>query len=150
MPHTKRDFESYLKFDLGTKSYAVELLRVKEVLNSASLIKKAESPSHVRGLCEADGNIVTVINMREKLKMNELGNADQKNIIIFDLGEHTFGIEVDYIREIVVVNKSKIKSSHKKMAHLTNGMIDHANCLTPILCPFKIMKPQFESDKRAA
>lgn len=126
MPSMNHGLESYLQFDIGSESFAVELMSVKEVLTSPGLVK------------DEDGNQVTVIDMREKLKMKGHHSA-VKSVIIFDLGDDSFGIEVDYIREVLVIDKSKIQHSKASSDNFVFGVISNTNSMTVLLDPEKII-----------
>ena len=100
----------FLEFMLGQESYAVELLKVKEVITPPELTPIPKSPAHVCGLMNLRGLILTVVDLRKKLGITPDEDSSQNGVIIFDLGERLVGVVVDSIQKVLNIPKEKIKS----------------------------------------
>lgn len=99
----------FLEFILGKESYAIELLKVKEVITPPEMTPIPKSPPHVCGLMNLRGLILTVIDLRKKLGITPIEDTSQNGVIIFDLGERLLGVKVDSIQRVLNVFEDKIK-----------------------------------------
>lgn len=64
-PHTEIDrSQSYVIFQLGGEHYALEVLRVQEVLDMGALTHVPGSPSSLRGVLNLRGHVVPVWDLR--------------------------------------------------------------------------------------
>jgi purine-binding chemotaxis protein CheW len=64
-PHTELDkTQSYVIFQLGGEHYALEVLRVQEVLDMGALTHVPGSPNSLRGVLNLRGHVVPVWDLR--------------------------------------------------------------------------------------
>lgn len=101
--------QRFLEFNLGGESYAVELLKVKEVLTPPSMTPIPKAPSYVCGLMNLRGLVLTVIDLRKKLGITPAKDNSQNGVIIFDLDERLVGVVVDSIQKVLNVPASQVK-----------------------------------------
>lgn len=110
MSETKiTDGQRFLEFSLGTESYAVELLHVREVITPPELTPIPKSPAHVLGLMNLRGLVLTVVDLRKKLNIQPGQDQTQSSVIIFDLGDRLLGGQVDSIHRVVAVPNESIR-----------------------------------------
>lgn len=140
--------QRYLEFYLGKESYAVSLLKVKEVITLPEVTPIPKSPAYVCGLINLRGLVLTVIDLRKKLGITPTQNS-QTAVIIFDLGERMVGVVVDSIQKVLNVGEECIKpvpdAQGTGTGHLL-GILQHDNILTMWLDPDILL----ESQHRAA
>lgn len=141
------DSRRYLEFYLGKESYAVSLLKVKEVITPPEITPIPKSPAYVCGLINLRGLVLTVIDLRKKLGIVPTKDS-QTAVIIFDLDDRMVGVVVDSIQKVLNVSEDCIKpvpDQDSGMSHLL-GILQHDNILTMWLDPNTIL----ESQHRAA
>lgn len=142
------DSRRFLEFYLGKESYAVSLLKVKEVITLPEVTPIPKSPAYVCGLINLRGLVLTVIDLRKKLGIVPTQNS-QTAVIIFDLEDRLVGVVVDSIQKVLNVNEESIRpvpdQNSGSMSHLL-GILQHDNILTMWLDPNLIL----ESQHRAA
>jgi purine-binding chemotaxis protein CheW len=142
------DSKRYLEFYLGKESYAVSLLKVKEVITPPEITPIPKSPAYVCGLINLRGLVLTVIDLRKKLGIVPNPNA-QTAVIIFDLDDRMVGVVVDSIQKVLNVNEDCVKpvpdQDNGSTSHLL-GILQHDNILTMWLDPNLLL----ESQHRAA
>ena len=56
-----------INFTLGGDEYAVEIQKVREVINFRELTPLPKAPSFVKGIINLRGEVIPVIDLREKL-----------------------------------------------------------------------------------
>lgn len=103
--NTKR----FLEFKLGNESYAVELLKVREVITPPDMTPIPKAPAYVCGLMNLRGLVLTVIDLRKKLGITPHKDAAENGVIIFDLGEKMVGVMVDSIQKVLNISYEHIK-----------------------------------------
>jgi purine-binding chemotaxis protein CheW len=103
------DTKRFLEFKLGEENYAVELLKVKEVITPPEMTPIPKAPSYYCGLMNLRGLVLTVIDLRKKLGITPGKDTSQNGIIIFDLGECLVGVMVDSIQKVLTISKDHIK-----------------------------------------
>lgn len=102
------EIKSYLEFNLGDMSYAVNLLKVREVIPVPEMTPIPKSPPHVCGLMNLRGQIIPVIDLRKKMGITPSKDKSQMGVIIFDLDDHFAGVVVDCIQKVLNVNQASI------------------------------------------
>lgn len=103
------DSKRFLEFKLGEESYAVELLKVKEVITPPEMTPIPKSPAHVCGLMNLRGLVLTVIDLRKKFGITPIKDTSQNGVIIFHLGESLVGVMVDSIQKVLNISEDHIK-----------------------------------------
>lgn len=99
----------FLEFMLGKESYAIELLKVKEVITPPEMTSIPKSPPHICGLMNLRGLVMTVIDLRKKLGIVPDEDTSQNGVIIIDLGDRFVGVKVDSIQRVLNVNQDRMK-----------------------------------------
>lgn len=128
----------FLEFQLGKESYAVELLKVKEVITPPEMTPIPKAPAYVCGLMNLRGLVLTVIDLRKKLGITPEKDLAQNAVIIFDLDDRMVGVVVDSIQKVLNVGSDKIKPIPDAEAQSNGhflGILQHDNKLTMWLDP---------------
>lgn len=99
----------FLEFNLGGESYAVELLKVKEVITPPVVTPIPKSPAHICGLMNLRGLILTVVDLRKKMGITPGKDLSENGVIIFDLGDRFVGVVVDSIQKVLNISTGNIK-----------------------------------------
>jgi len=102
----------YLTFTLGEENFALEISKVREVLDYTTITRVPRMPDFLRGVINLRGNVVPVIDLRLKLGMN----ATEKNldtcIVIAEImidGELTqVGALADSVKEVISLEAARI------------------------------------------
>ncbi|MBF0125272.1 MAG: chemotaxis protein CheW [Magnetococcales bacterium] len=121
------EITQYLTFTLSQEIFAVEIFRVKEVLEYKPLTKIPNTPMFMRGIINLRGKVVPVIDMRTKLGMEEVERTVNTCIIIVEVesrGEMAvFGAIVDSVREVMELGPSQIEPAPKIGTNLNTDFI---------------------------
>lgn len=136
------DIRRYLEFILGGESYAVELLRVKEVLPPPEMTPIPKAQPYVCGLMNLRGLVLTVIDLRKKLAITPSKDTTQNAVIIFDLGDRMVGVVVDSIQKVINLPDDAIKPVPDAEGHASEhvlGILQHDARLTLWLDPKSLL-----------
>lgn len=99
----------FLIFSLNNEQYAVPLLKVKEVIALTETTPVPYSPPHFKGIMNLRGQVISVIDLRMKLKMPKADASSETAIIILDLSPLSLGIIVDSVESVLAVAKDEIQ-----------------------------------------
>lgn len=107
MNHENGTAERFLSFSLGKEQYAIPLLSVKEVIAVPEITPIPHTPPHFLGLMNLRGQVISVIDLRQKLGIKSDGGAET-SIIICDLDPLCVGVVVDSINSVLAPDPSQI------------------------------------------
>jgi len=92
----------YLAFLLAGERYGIELTRIREILSSPPLTPVPRAPRDVLGICSVRGLVVTVLDLRRRLRLEERPPTRRARILLTqtDWGE-VMGLYVDEVQQVV-------------------------------------------------
>ena len=99
----------FLIFSLNLEQYAVPLLKVKEVIALTEITPVPYSPPHFKGIMNLRGQVISVVDLRLKLKMSQAQVSQETAIIILDLGYLSLGIIVDSVESVLAVANGEVQ-----------------------------------------
>jgi purine-binding chemotaxis protein CheW len=100
----------FLVFLLAGEPYGVELTRIKEILSPPPITEVPRAPREVVGVCSVRGLLVTVLDLRRKLRLVERPLTRRARILLAtsELGE-VIGLLVDEVRQVVRLSENEIE-----------------------------------------
>ena len=101
----------WVTFRLAGETYGVNVMQVQEVLRYTEIAPVPGAPDYVLGIINLRGNVVTVIDTRNRfgLKSGEL--TDNTRIVIIEAEGHVIGILVDSVAEVVYLRQSEVETA---------------------------------------
>ena len=110
---TTADIRTYLTFRLQKDLFAIDVLKVREVVELTSITPIPGSPKYMRGVINLRGNVVSVVDMRRKFGMAEIAQTIDTCIVVLDIQmdgeEMILGILVDAVQEVFELSSSQIE-----------------------------------------
>jgi purine-binding chemotaxis protein CheW len=102
----------YLTFKLDRELFAVDIDKVREVLEFSSVTKVPRTPEFMRGVINLRGNVVPVVDMRLKLGLSMTEKTVDTCVVISEVtvdGECTvLGALVDSVQEVIDLDASNV------------------------------------------
>jgi purine-binding chemotaxis protein CheW len=122
------DVEQYLTFRLNQEVFAVEVFRVREVLDVVNITKVPNAPSYMRGMINVRGSVVPVMDTRLKFGMGEVEATLDTRIIILEVkdldGEIiVMGALADSVHEVTELNADDVESAPRLGTSWNNDFI---------------------------
>ena len=107
------DKETYLTFKLGEEFFAVNVANVLEVLEKQEITPVPRAPENILGIINFRGNILPVIDTRQKFNLTGI-EADLISIlIVFELGpaDDRFSVAAtaDAVKDVIEKSQDEIK-----------------------------------------
>ena len=107
----------YLTFKLEDEVFALDISKVREVLDFTTVTKVPRTPEFMRGVINLRGNVVPVVDMRLKFGMNMTEKTVNTCIIIVEVsveGESTvLGALADSVQEVIDLEPEQIEPAPK-------------------------------------
>lgn len=101
--------KQYCSFILGDGVYGIDALRVQEIVQSRPTTPVPLAPSCVDGLMNLRGQIVTVLDVRERLGM-ESRPAGSTVIVVVQTSDGAVGLKVDEIGDVVDATGDRLEA----------------------------------------
>jgi purine-binding chemotaxis protein CheW len=131
----------YLTFKLDEEIFALDITKVKEVLDFTEITKIPQTPEFMKGVINLRGGVVPVVDMRLKFGMTEMVRTVNTCIIIAEvnIAEETtmLGALVDSVQEVMDLEPGQIEPAPRIGTRLRTefirGMGKHDNHFIMIL-----------------
>jgi purine-binding chemotaxis protein CheW len=114
MKHFVAENISFLTFLIEDELFAVEVIKVIEVLRNQEIYEVPKTEEYIKGIINFRGNVLTVIDTRKKINMSFDNVADDQVIIVFETELNNKKIHIGALADKVVnvhlVNEKEIKA----------------------------------------
>jgi purine-binding chemotaxis protein CheW len=99
----------WVTFRLENETYGINVMQVREVLRYSEIAPVPGAPSYVIGIINLRGNVVTVVDTRERFGLQSTDITDNTRIVILETENQVVGILVDAVAEVVYLRQSEIE-----------------------------------------
>jgi len=135
-------------FYVGNALCGMDILKVQEINKLMEMTKVPQAPDYMVGILNLRGQIVTIIDLGQKLGLGNVEVSNEsRNIIINAPGEHV-GLLVTKISDVVMADPDKIEPAPANMSGIQGsffiGVYKTENKLIGILDIKEVLK--IESD----
>jgi purine-binding chemotaxis protein CheW len=130
-----------LSFTVEQETYAVDILRVREIRGFSPVTHMPDTPSHLLGVLNLRGSIVPIVDMRRRIGIASVEPSTLTVIIVLsvegDKGRRDFGLVVDGVSDVVDLPPEAIKVapeiSECDREHLISAIADAGERMILIL-----------------
>jgi purine-binding chemotaxis protein CheW len=98
--------QQYCTFYLDGHFFAVEVMKVQEVLRYQAMTRVPLAPEEVRGLINLRGHIVTAIDMRRRLKLKDRADDQVPMNVVVRTEDGEISLLVDEIGDVLEMDDS--------------------------------------------
>ncbi len=112
---TTQESSTYLTFVLGEETFGLEVRKVREVLDVASVTHIPRMPEYMRGVINLRGRVVPVLDLRSRFGLPEAERSDDSCIIVvevdLDLEEEAVvcGVLADSVKAVLDMKSDDIE-----------------------------------------
>lgn len=99
----------WVTFRLDGEKYGINVVQVQEVLRITEIAPVPGAPDYVLGIINLRGNVVTVIDTRNRFDLLSKATDNDSRIVIIEINEQVIGILVDSVAEVVDLYESEIE-----------------------------------------
>ena len=131
----------YLTFKLAEEVYALDVAKVREILEYTAITKVPQTPDFMRGVINLRGSVVPVIDLRAKFGMQRTEQTVNTCIIVTEVtldGDTTvLGALADSVQEVIEMEPGQIEPAPhigtKLNTEFIKGMGKHDDTFIMIL-----------------
>ena len=136
----------WVTFKLDNETYGINVMRVQEVLRYTEIAPVPGAPSYVLGIINLRGNVVTVIDTRQRFGLSTGEISDNTRIVIIEADKQVVGIMVDSVAEVVYLRQSEIETApnvgNEESAKFIQGVCNKNNELLILVELDKMMSEE--------
>ena len=118
----------YLTFSLSDELYALEVSKVKEVLEYQAITRVPKTPDFMRGVINVRGGIVPIVDLRLKFGLPAQEQTVDTCIIVLEISIEnetiTVGTIADNVHEVVEIQPEEIEPTPKIGTRLDTDFIE--------------------------
>ena len=105
----------YLTFGLGNEEFAIQVMRVREIMGVHEITAVPETAGYVKGVLNLRGKVVPVVDLRLKFDLPEHQHTAHTCIIVAQIesraGKLLMGIIVDGVSEVLSLAPADIEDT---------------------------------------
>jgi purine-binding chemotaxis protein CheW len=112
--HMESRAGKYLSFQLGREEFAIQVLKVREIMGIQHITSVPHMPGEVRGVINLRGRVIPVIDLRLKFGLEEKEYGQRTCIIVVQLQKDSkvhMGIIVDEVSEVLNLAAGDIQNT---------------------------------------
>ena len=98
----------YLTFQLDNTEFAIEILKVVEILKMMDITSVPMWPSFAKGTINLRGRVIPVIDLRQKFGLSEAEDTERTCTIVVELGGDQVGIQVEEVNEVREISQDNV------------------------------------------
>lgn len=141
-------------FRLGKEEYGFDVSMVREIHAMEDVAKVHRSASHIEGVINLRGKLLTLVNLRTRFGMEPLPKSEgNPKIVVIDAPDAPVGFLVDEVREVARIGSDSIEKAPAYIvrgieAQYVLGIAKHEDRLITLIDPLKVL--QLEPDSQSA
>lgn len=98
-------------FTLGQEEYGLPINAIQEIIMPQALTKIPRAPEFVEGVINLRGHIIPIIDAKRKFNISATAAGIDKRIIVIEHTNHTVGLIVDSVSEVVQIKSADIEAA---------------------------------------
>ncbi|MEA2338991.1 MAG: purine-binding chemotaxis protein CheW [Thermoanaerobaculia bacterium] len=126
-----------LTFTIAGEQYAVSIDHLVEIVTPRGATQVPNADPTIVGIISLRGTMVTVIDVRRKLRHPPSAGGNDARIIVAERGTEILGFEVDRVLRVVKVDSAAVEPHpvvhSSELSEAVRGVFRHAGALTILL-----------------
>ncbi len=98
----------YLTFVIEDEQYGVEIANVKEIITMCPIAKVPHTESYLKGIINLRGEIIPVIDVRERFLKPSKSYDGLTCIIVIEYKDYSMGLIVDKVEEVMFISEDSL------------------------------------------
>jgi purine-binding chemotaxis protein CheW len=111
-------------FRLGPEAYSLRLHEVREIIMVGNITPVPRAPSFIEGVLNLRGEVMPVIDLRERFGLERQKATNLSRIVITPIGGVSTGLVVDSVDEVKSVDHRRLEEPPRVTAVGTNAFIE--------------------------
>jgi len=99
----------FLSFFLGNEEYAIEILKVQEIIGLMPITPVPKMPEYIRGVINLRGKIIPVMSLRARFNLESVEDTEETCIIVIQEEKFQMGVVVDKVSEVADIETGQFE-----------------------------------------
>lgn len=104
-----RELLQLVGFRVGPEEYALDILRVQEIIRVQPLTRVPNSPEFVDGVMNLRGKIIPVIGLRKRFGLEPASGDKQTRVVVVEVRRAVLGFVVDSVSEVLRISADTVE-----------------------------------------
>jgi purine-binding chemotaxis protein CheW len=117
-------------FTLGKEKFALETQLISGIEKVLNITRVPNTQNYIRGLANLRGNIITIIDLKKYLNMENV--MSEENVIILQSGDESVGLMVDSVHEVVEISSDMLENSNDSDEYI-KGIVNFKEYIVTLL-----------------
>lgn len=101
-------------FRIGMEMYALDILRIKEIIRPQRLTPVPKAPAFIEGVINLRGVVIPVVDLRKRFDQPSAADSDRRTrVIICALSGKILGLMVDEVAEVRRYSRQEVQPAPK-------------------------------------
>lgn len=122
----ENDAVSLCSMYAGEESFGIDTRKIREVLGKRELQRVPLAPAMIAGVVPYRGEVLTTVNFRALLGLEEYAGASCVLVLDDDEGGERFGLVVDEVGGVVTVNRRMLEANPSTLEARCKWLFDGA------------------------
>ncbi|EPR43593.1 CheW protein [Desulfovibrio sp. X2] len=96
-------------FSLGEEEFAIDILKVQEIIRMVAITKVPKAPSFVEGVINLRGKVIPVVDLRKRFGMADHNHDKDTRIMVVEICAMIIGFVVDAVSEVLRIPQDTIE-----------------------------------------
>lgn len=97
-------------FSLGDNLFAVDIMRIKEIIQPLKLSSLPVPSRSLEGVINLRGSVIPVMNLRKRFRMPAIADDKPSKLLIVALERRVLALTVDDVLEVITIPAGEIKA----------------------------------------
>lgn len=98
-----------VRFMIGKESFGIDIEKVHEIMTVPDITKVPDTPDFLEGIINLRGKIVSVIDLRKRLRVNGVHRDKKNRILVTEIEGRVVGLIVDEVSEVLRLDPGSIE-----------------------------------------
>ena len=107
--HADGAIYEFLAFMLASETYALPLAGVQEILKPPHITQVPRAPHDVLGIVSVRGRVITVFDLRRRLRLEEKVVDKNTRVLLVDAGDEVLGLLVDAVLQVYRLYEDEVE-----------------------------------------
>ena len=130
-------------FKLRNEEYGISILNVQEIRNLVDITRVPFAQSYIKGVINLRGSVLPVIDLKERLGLEQTPYTDDTRIVTVNIGDLQVGMLVDAVTEVLTLTAKPVDAkkaiSGKSVTRFLSGIGNVDGRLIIMLKPEEIV-----------
>ncbi|GFO69768.1 chemotaxis protein CheW [Geomonas limicola] len=106
---TQNELIQLVSFNLGAEEYAVEVLKVREIIRMTAITHIPNTPPSIEGIINLRGKVIPIVSLRSRFNMMGSDSDQHTRIMVMDIDGKLMGFIVDGVSEVIRISSGEIQ-----------------------------------------